>query len=177
MQQRLETERLILRPYNVTDVPSVQDLADDKAIAETTLIPYPYTTEKVEGWINSHFELIKNGDAYPFAVVLKNENQLIGTMTIRIDKLHNKGELAYWIGKSFWGKGFATEASKKILAFGFNKLNLNRIWAPVMKKNIASAKVMQKIGLFYEGTLKEDVLRWGSYEDVDVYGLLKKDYR
>lgn len=176
MLQQIETERLFMRPYDITDIPAVQNLANDKAIAETTFIPYPYTVEKVEEWINSHSELIKNGDVYPLAVMLKNENQLIGTMTIRIDKVHNKGELAYWIGKDFWGQGFATEMAKAMLAFGFNELNLNRIWAPVMKKNIASAKVMQKIGLSYEGTLKEDVLRWGNYEDVEVYGMLKKDY-
>ncbi|MFD1412463.1 GNAT family N-acetyltransferase [Oceanobacillus jeddahense] len=177
MLQPIETERLLLRPYHISDISTVQKIADDKAIAETTFIPYPYTTEKVGDWINSHSTLLKNGDAYPFAVVVKDENQLIGTMTIRIDKVHNKGELAYWIGKDFWGKGFATEASKRILDFGFNELNLNRIWAPVMKKNIASAKVMRKIGLSYEGTLKEDVFRMGNYEDVEVYGILKKTYR
>src|SRR5699024_1578011 len=75
-----------------------------------------------------------------------------------------------------WGKGFATEASRRILEFGFNVLNLNRIWAPVMSKNKASGKVMEKVGLKYEGTLKQDVLRWDKYEDVDVYGLLKKDF-
>src|SRR5699024_2540943 len=109
-------------------------------------------------------------------VILKSEMQLIGTMTIRVDKSHNKGELAYWIGKDYWGNGFATEASKRMLEFSFNELNLNRIWAPVMNKNKGSGKVMQKVGLRYEGTLKQEILRWDKYEDIDVYGLLKKDY-
>lgn len=176
MLQEIETERLVLRPYVLSDAPRAQKLGDDKAVAETTFIPYPYTLEKVESWIKSHSSLIENGDAYPFAVILKNEMQLIGTMTIRVDKTHNKGELAYWIGKNFWGKGFATEVSKKILEFGFYELNLNRIWAPVMSKNTASGKVMEKVGLRYEGTLKQDILRWNKYKDVDIYGLLKKDY-
>lgn len=143
-------------------------------MAETTFIPYPYTLESVESWIRYHSSLIKNGDAYPLAVVLKSSNKLIGTMTICIYKTHNKGELAYWIRRDFWGKGFATESSNKMLEFGFNELNLNRIWAPVMSKNKASGKVMEKVGLTYEGTLKQDVLRWGNYEDVDVYGIFKK---
>lgn len=176
MIKNIETERLFLRPYDLTDASMVQKLADDKAIAETTFVPYPYTIEKVKEWINRHAEMIQNGDAYPFAVLLKNENQLIGAMTIRVDQVHHKGELAYWVGKDYWGKGFATEMSKAVLAFGFHELNLHRIWAPVMKKNIASGKVMEKIGLSYEGTLKEDILKWGSYEDVHIYGLLRKDY-
>ncbi|WP_240468666.1 GNAT family N-acetyltransferase [Gracilibacillus sp. YIM 98692] len=127
MLQEIETEHLVLRPYDLSDAPRAQKLGDDKAIAETTFIPYPYTIEKVEDWIKKHSSLIENGDAYPLAVILKSEKQLIGTMTIRVDKNHNKGELAYWIGKDYWGKGYATEASKKILEFGFNELNLNRI--------------------------------------------------
>ncbi|WP_249872784.1 GNAT family N-acetyltransferase [Oceanobacillus saliphilus] len=177
MLQEIETERLVLRTYNLNDAPRAQKLGDDKAIAETTFIPYPYTLEKVEDWIRNHSSLIENGDAYPLAVILKSEKQLIGTITIRVDKNHNKGELAYWIGKDYWGKGYATEASKKMLEFGFRELNLNRIWAPVMTKNKASGKVMQKVGLRYEGTLKQDILRWDKYEDVDVYGILKKDYK
>ena len=176
MLLEMKTERLILRPYVLNDAPYAQKLGDDKAVAETTFIPYPYTLEKVESWIGNHSSLIENGDAYPLAVILKSGMKLIGTMTIRVDKIHNKGELAYWIGKNFWGKGFATEASRRILEFGFNVLNLNRIWAPVMSKNKASGKVMEKVGLKYEGTLKQDVLRWDKYEDVDVYGLLKKDF-
>src|SRR5699024_1065695 len=118
MLQEIRTERLVLRPYELNDAPRAQKLGDDKAVAETTFIPYPYTLEKVEGWIKNHSSLIENGDAYPLAVILKSEMQLIGTMTIRVDKSHNKGELAYWIGKDYWGNGFATEASKRMLEFG-----------------------------------------------------------
>ncbi|MCP3033624.1 GNAT family N-acetyltransferase, partial [Halobacillus sp. A1] len=73
-------------------------------------------------------------------------------------------------------KGYATEASKIVIDFGFKEQKLNRIWAPVMSKNKASGKVMQKVGLQYEGTLKQDILRWDEYVDVDVFGLLKEDY-
>ncbi|MCP3033621.1 GNAT family N-acetyltransferase, partial [Halobacillus sp. A1] len=86
---------------------------------------------------------IENREAFPFAVILKGEDKLIGTMTLRVDELHNKGELAYWIGNDFWNKGYATEASKIVIDFGFKEQKLNRIWAPVMSKNKASGKVMQ----------------------------------
>jgi len=173
----LQTERLILRRYELEDAVRAHILAGEKEIIETTLaIPYPYLLEHAESWIQQHPKLIENGAAYPFAVVMKAGNVLIGTMTLRIDKQHNKGELAYWIGKDYWGKGYATEAAKRVMDFGFFELNLNRIWAPAMSKNWASTQVMKKIGMTYEGTLKQDILKWGTYEDVDIYGILKSDY-
>jgi ribosomal-protein-alanine N-acetyltransferase len=174
MLEVLETERLLFRPYELSDAPRAQKLGNDKDIAQTTFLSYPYTLEIAENWIKGHSNLIENGEAYPFAVVLKSEQQLIGTMTIRVDKNHNKGELAYWIGKAYWGKGYATEASKKIVEFGFEELKLNRIWAPVMTKNKASGKVMQKSGLRYEGTLNQDILRWDKFEDVGCIWSFKK---
>ncbi|WP_241661679.1 GNAT family N-acetyltransferase [Bacillus wiedmannii] len=78
--------------------------------------------------------------------MLKDENILIGTMTLRIDKQHNKGELAYWLGKDYFWKGYATESAKRAMDFGFRELNSNRIWAPAMSKNQASTQVMKKLG-------------------------------
>ncbi|MBM7601667.1 RimJ/RimL family protein N-acetyltransferase [Virgibacillus halotolerans] len=169
----LQTDRLILRSYKVSDAPTAQKLAGERGLAETTFLPHPYTLEAAKEWIQGHSKLIEAGSAYPFAVTMESTKELIGTMTIRVDKLHNKGELAYWIGRPYWGKGYATEAAQLIIDFGFNELNLNRIWAPIMSKNKASCKVMEKVGMSYEGTIKQDILRWGQYEDVDIYGLLK----
>ena len=172
----LESERLVLRPYELKDVPDVQRLANNKALADTTFLPYPYTLEAAENWIETHPKLIEEREVFPFAVILKGEAKLIGTMTLRIDQQHHKGELAYWIGQDYWGGGYATEAAKLVIHFGFQELQLNRIWAPIMSRNNASRGVLQKAGLTYEGTLKQDILRWDRYEDVDVFGLLKADY-
>ncbi|SDJ14712.1 GNAT family N-acetyltransferase [Salimicrobium halophilum] len=176
MLPELETEHLLLRAYERKDAPRAKRLAGDKDVAETNFLPHPYTLEMAEGWISSHPDLIEKGETYPFAIILKGEDQLVGTMTLRVDKLHNKGELAYWIGKDYWNNGYATEAAQLVIDFGFKEQKLNRIWAPVMSKNKASAKLMQKVGLTYEGTLKQDIIRWDEYQDVDIFGLLKEDY-
>lgn len=82
----LQTERLILRPYELKDAVRAHALAGEREIIEPTLaIPYPYLLEHARYWIQQHPKLIENGDAYPFAVVTKDENILIGTMTLRID--------------------------------------------------------------------------------------------
>ncbi|MED4453097.1 GNAT family N-acetyltransferase [Metabacillus fastidiosus] len=174
----LQTERLILRPFKLEDAPRVQELAGDKEVAKTTLgIPHPYPIEAAENWIKNHPQLIKNGDVYPLAIVLRDNSLVVGTMTLRVDKQHNKGELAYWVGKNYWGNGYATEAARAIMNFGFEELILNRIWATALSKNPASIKVMKKVGMEIEGTLKQPILQAEVYEDVEVYGVIKSDYR
>jgi len=101
---------------------------------------------------------------------------IIGTVTLRLEKDHKRAEIAYWLGVPYWGKGYATDAIKKAIDFGFNSIGLNRIWATVMKKNIASNKVLIKNGFNHEGTFSKHDLKWGNFEDVLYYGLLKEDY-
>ncbi|MRH45093.1 GNAT family N-acetyltransferase [Aquibacillus halophilus] len=174
----LRTKRLILRPYDMEDAARTKELAGMKEIAETTIsIPHPYTFGDAESWIRNSVQLIDENLAYPLAIVLQDDNLLIGTMTLRIDKQHNKGELAYWVGKDYWNKGYAQESGKRMIKFGFEELNLNRIYAPAMSKNKASTRAMGKIGMSYEGTLKQDIIKWGEYQDVDIYGLLQSDYQ
>lgn len=177
MQKKLETDRLILRPFILDDATRVQEIAGDKDVAKTTLnIPHPYSLEAAKSWIKNHPTMIKNG-TYPFAIVLKTERIIVGTMTIRVNEAHKKGELAYWVGKEYWGNGYATEAAKKVVRYGFEDLNLNRIWAKAMSKNPASIKVMKNIGMRKEGVLKQDMIKSGVLVDSDIYGLVKSDYK
>jgi len=123
------------------DATRVQELAGNEGVAKTTLaIPHPYPIEAAESWIESHPRMVKNG-TFPFAMVLKSESILVGTMTICVNKSHEKGELAYW------GNGYATEAAAEIVRHSFEDLNLNRVWARAMSKNPASVKVMENIGM------------------------------
>lgn len=175
---KLKSERLVLRPFRSSDAPVVQELAGDIEVARTTHgIPHPYPIEAAETWISNHSRNIENGTAYPLAIILKGTDLLIGTMTLRVDKQHNKGELAYWIGRNYWGNGFATEAARTIMDFGFFEINLNRIWAMAMVSNPASSRVMQKVGMKQEGILTQHIFKSGNYEDLVVYGILKVDYK
>lgn len=177
MQEKLETDRLILRPFTLDDATRVQELAGNKDVAKTTLgIPHPYSLEAAKSWIKNHPRMIRNG-TYPFAIVLKTESVIVGTMTIRVNEAHKKGELAYWVGKEYWGNGYATEAAKEIVRHSFEDLNLNRVWAMAMSKNPASIKVMERVGMKKEGVLKQDIIKSGVFVDSDIYGLIKLDYK
>lgn len=172
-----ETDRLILRPFELKDAPIVHQLANNIDLARTTLhIPYPYPDGLAKHWITTSIEKMKRGSSYSFAIVLKGTLDLVGCISLNIALNHNRGELAYWIGRPYWDNGYATEAAKRIIQFAFSELKLNRIWATVMKKNYPSIEVMKKSGLDYEGTFPEHVLKWDVYEDVEYYGIIKSEY-
>ncbi|MTT31417.1 GNAT family N-acetyltransferase [Terrilactibacillus sp. BCM23-1] len=173
---KLETERLYLQPFKKLDSSRIQELANNKEVANILGLPHPYLLKYAEDWIDTHPELIKKGVEYPLAIVYKNTKEIIGTINIRVDHNNNKGELGYWIGRDYWGNGFATEAVKQIISFGFNELNLNKIWAAAISRNKASIMVLEKAGLQKEGTLRQNKLLLNNYEDVEVYGLLKVEF-
>lgn len=177
MSLKLKTDRLTLQPFQKKDASRIKDLANNKELATILGLPHPYELEHAEEWIAIQPEQIQEGLEYPLTIVTKNENQIIGTITLRIDKNNNKGELGYWIGRDFWGNGFATEAVNRMIEFGFNHLNLNKVWASAISRNKASTIVLKKAGLQKEGRLKQNRLLQNKYEDVDLYGLLKNEYR
>ncbi|WP_371019067.1 GNAT family N-acetyltransferase [Pseudalkalibacillus sp. JSM 102089] len=177
MSLKLETERLNLQPFNKEDASRIKELANNQELATILGLPHPYELEHAEEWIAIQPEQIQKGLEYPLTIVTKKENEIIGTINIRIDKNNNKGELGYWIGREYWGNGFATEAVNRMIEFGFNQLDLNKVCASAISRNKASTIVLEKSGLQKEGRLKQNRLLHNEYEDVDVYGLLKFDFK
>jgi ribosomal-protein-alanine N-acetyltransferase len=101
---------------------------------------------------------------------------LIGCAGLRdIDPEHVQAELGFWIGREWWGKGYASEAAAEVLRFGFEDLGLNRIYAHHMARNPAAGRVLLHIGMQREGLLRERVRKWGVYEDVVLYAMLRAD--
>lgn len=160
------TIRLLLRPFVMTDAPDVQRLCNEREIAlNTLLIPHPYPEGKAEEWI-------ANGPS-GFAVTLKDGGTLVGCIGIHVQPDHDRAEIGYWIGVPFWGKGYATEAVRAVIAHGFDTLGLNRIYAEVFTRNPASARVLEKAGMQREGTLRQAVKKWGEYVDCEMYAIIR----
>jgi len=176
-QPILETERLILRPFQLNDAETAQTLAGDKQIAATTLtIPHPYEDGMAETWINTHQETYNQGKGVTYAITLKETNELAGAISLmRIDENH-QAELGYWVGVPYWNKGYCTEAGKAILEYGFETRELNRIHACYINRNPASGRVLEKLGMSHEGTRRQHVQKWGVYEDLDLKGILRSDW-
>jgi ribosomal-protein-alanine N-acetyltransferase len=177
-QPTLKAERLILRPFKISDASRVQILAGEKEIADTTLnIPYPYENGMAEQWIGMHEQAFKKGEMAIFAIILKESHALIGAVGLVINQRFNRAELGYWIAKDFWNQGLGTEAAERILEYGFTEKKLNKIYASHLRRNPASGRIMEKIGMKKEGELREHVIKWDVYEDLIIYGITQQEWK
>jgi RimJ/RimL family protein N-acetyltransferase len=177
-QPILHTGRLVLRPFTLADAADVQRLAGAREIADTTLhIPYPYTDGMAEAWISTHEPSFNNGASVTFAIVLQDGNVLCGAIGISIDYDNAHAELGYWLGVPYWGQGYGTEAAQALLRYGFQELGLHRIHANHFGRNPASGRVMQKIGMRYEGCLRQHARKWDAFEDIVQYGILRSEWQ
>jgi len=174
----LLTRRLILRPFTLEDAPEVQRLAGDKDIASTTLhIPHPYEDGMAEEWISKHQEQFEKREQITFAIVHREEKYLIGAIGLSgISEEHEKAEVGYWIGKPYWNQDYCTEAAQAILKYSFEVLKLNRVYARHFKRNLASGRVMRKLGMKHEGCLRQHFKKWENYEDSEMYGILREEF-
>lgn len=172
----ITTERLVLRDYTLTDAPAIERLVGAREVARNTLrIPHPYPEGEAERWIATHDEARANGN-HVFAITLRVGGDLIGTVGLHVTADHDHGEIGYWIGVPYWGHGYATEAAGAVMQFGFDALSLNRIFASHFSRNPASGRVLQKIGMQHEGTLRQHFKKWNEYVDLECYALLRADY-
>jgi RimJ/RimL family protein N-acetyltransferase/ubiquinone/menaquinone biosynthesis C-methylase UbiE len=174
----LQTQRLILRPFILADAPDVRRLAGDRDVAARTLsIPHPYPAGAAEAWIQTHPQAFAQRKMVNYAIVLRSTGELCGAIGLSINATYHHGELGYCIGKPYWGNGYCPEAAAALLHYGFTELNLHRINSTHFSSNPASGRVMQKIGMTYEGCRREHTLKWGNYEDITLYGILKSDWQ
>jgi RimJ/RimL family protein N-acetyltransferase len=175
-QPTLETERLVLRPYTLDDAADVRRLAGDPVVADTALnIPHPYPEGAAEAWIGQHQGWFDAGEGVVYAVTLRATGELLGSVSMGINRKHNRAEMGYWIGKPYWNQGYATEAARALVGYGFQELGLNRIFAYHFSRNPASGRVMQKAGMAYEGRLRQHDKKEDGYEDLEAYGILRED--
>ena len=173
----LTSKRLTLSIPKLADIPAIVQYAGHEKVAATTQnMPHPYAKEDALFWIDMAAEGLQVQSNYIFGIRLNDSNQFLGGIGITIDKVHNRGEIGYWIGVPFWNKGYATEATKLVLQFGFEQLKLNKIHAVHLIGNSSSGKVMLKNGMIKEGVLKEHYKKGDEYRSVIQYRLTKGEY-
>jgi len=172
----LQTQRLTLRAYTPPDIPALLPLIGAREVAATTLrIPHPYTESDAQDFIAATEEDLASGNGLRLGIVVRESDMLCGGVGLRIETDHRRAELGYWIGVPYWGNGFATEAARAVVKHGFETLGLHRIFASHFANNPSSARVLQKIGMRHEGSLRAHILKWGEFLDLEMYGMLASD--
>ncbi len=162
---QLQTERLILRPWQESDAEDLYKYAKDPAVGP--IAGWPSHTS-----VENSLEIIRtvlSADG-TYAVCLKKDNKAIGSIGLMIGAASNfklpdtEGEIGYWIGVPFWGKGLIPEAVKELQRYGFENLNLNKIWCGYFDGNVKSKRVQEKCGFTYHHTNKD--IHWKLMDDI-----------
>jgi ribosomal-protein-alanine N-acetyltransferase len=175
---RLETPRLLLRPFMLADAPAVMRIAGSPEVARTTLlIPHPYPSGMAEDWIGSHESAFEKREHVVFAIALRDTNILCGAIGLTLHTRDQRAELGYWLGPEFWNRGYCTEAASAVLRYGFETLKLHRIHAGHFQSNTASGCVLEKIGMRRDGVQHEHHLRFGEFQTRVNYGILSRDWK
>jgi [ribosomal protein S5]-alanine N-acetyltransferase len=170
----LETERLVLRRFELDDAEYIHLLLNNPEVAYTLMdINLPYTLDDARSMIIHTHSAVLDGSAYVFAIEHKGMDLVIGYIDIEVEAAHQRGEIAYWLGSNYWRYGYASEAAKRIVQFAIDDLKLNRVYGYCMARNVASARVLMKTGMQYEGTLRQETLKNDVFEDVEFYGLVR----
>lgn len=173
----LETSRLRLRPFELSDAQEVHRLIGDERVAKNlSLVPHPYPEGAAEEWISTHEASYGSGKRLTFAVCRKESEQLLGAMSLHPKDDQLRSEVGYWFGVPYWGKGYASEALKEILRFGFEERGLLRIQAHHFVTNPASGRVMEKAGMKFEGVLRLGAFRLGELRDAVLRAIVKPDW-
>lgn len=176
-QPELRTPRLLLRPFQDDDTDAVHILAGERLVSRDTLnIPHPYSEAEAGEWIAGLAGQYERGVAATFAACRQADGALVGAVGLILDHTHGHAELGYWIGRPYWSLGYASEAAGAVVGWGFHHFALHRIHAAHFPANEASGRVLRKIGMGYEGQLREHVCKDGEYLDLECYGILRADW-
>ena len=174
----LHTPRLLIREFAPGDEADVHEYASDPEVVR--FMPWgPNTPEQSRQFFDRR--LAPHPDPrweFELAIVLKSEEKVVGGVGLRIRNFtHREGDIGYVLNRRYWNRGIITEAARAMLDFGFGDLGLHRIYATCDPENRGSARVMEKLGMKYEGHLRQNVFEKGRWRDTLLYAILESDPR
>lgn len=173
----LTTDRLVLRPFTDGDSEDLFALQSDPRVLRYWDAP-PWTDRsRVAGFMDGCRQLADEGSGARVALEQRTDAAFLGWCTFNSwNPEFRSASLGYCLTEEAWGQGYATEASRRLLQWAFDTLDLNRVQAEADTRNTASARVLEKLGFVHEGTLREDCIVDGVVSDSWVYGLLRRDW-
>lgn len=176
--QTIETERLILRRFEYADDDAMLKYwAADEKIQSLYSEPVYSTKTEVKGLLDKYIPSYEKSDYYRWAVTEKDKNECIGQIAyFLVDSKNHFAEIEYCIGSAFQRKGYATEAAKAVIAFGFEKINLHKVQICCKEINKPSQRVIEKCGLTYEGMLRDYFYMDNQYIGRRYYSILRNEY-
>lgn len=166
-----------IRKWELSDAKDLAAALSNKKVQDNLRdgLPYPYTVQDGKEFISAMLSADKN-ETFAFAIMV--DDKVVGSIGIfRQGNIHSQtAELGYYIAEEYWGKGIMTEAVKQICEYVFGDSDIIRIYAEPFAYNIASCRVLEKVGFQYEGTLRSNAVKNGKVIDMKMYSLIKEEY-
>ncbi len=174
----LETERLILRKMTPDDAEAVFAYASDPEVSRYTLWETHRSIEDSRAFLELVIQKYENGGEPDWGIIYRGDHHFVGACgLVNWEAEHARAEAGFVLSREYWGRGLMPEAVRAMIRFGFEAMNLNRIEARCIAENVASARVMEKAGMAYEGTLRQREYINGAYRNIKLYAILKKEFR
>lgn len=165
----IATARLRLRALAADDASAIFRYASDPEVARFTLWPPHKSEEFTRGFLR----LFTQPAFLSWAIIVQPDEAIAGMVFFHsFTKHHKKAEIAFNLARAHWKKGFATEAAGAALDFAFPHLNLNRVEATCMPANLGARRVLEKIGMSYEGRMRRSHLRYDGAHDMELFSIL-----
>lgn len=177
--QTITTPRLILRKFTYSDAGSMlRNWASDDEVQDMYGEPAYKTAEAVRELLDKYISRYDQDNALRWAVIEKESGECIGQAAyFLVDENNHFGEIEYCIGRAFQGKGYATEATRAIIGYGFDEVHFHKVQICVRPSNLPSRKVIAKCGFTYNGSLPDYFFRDGGYEDRMFFSITEDEYR
>mgnify|MGYP001225712939 CR=1 FL=1 len=173
----LRTERLLLRPFAPADADAIYALQSNPRVLRYWDSPPWKERARAERFLEVCKQLEAEGTGARLAIERAADGMFIGWCCLmQWNPDHRSASMGYCLGEAAWGQGFATEAAGALLQWAFDTLDLNRMHAETDTRNIASSRVLEKLGFLREGTQREDCIVDGEVSDTWVYGLLRREW-
>ena len=170
----LETQRLRLRAVTMRDAKDIHQYSSDPEVARYVLWSEHDSLSQTRAYIRYILRQYRAGEPTSFCIEHKETHKAIGTIGFMwLSSEYRSAEVGYSIAREHWNKGFMSEALAEVLSFGFEYLDLNRIEAQHDTRNPASGRVMVKVGMEREGTLRQRIYNKGCFVDVDMYAITR----
>ena len=174
----LTTHRLRLRPFAAADTDAIFALQSNARVLRYWDAPPWKERAQAERFISMCAQMEQDGTGARLAIEQVADNTFVGWCSLaKWDPIFRSARMGYCLAEAAWGKGFATEAAGAVLRWVFATLDLNRVQAETDTRNIASSRVLEKLGFAREGTLREDCIVEGEVSDSWVYGLLRREWK
>ena len=174
----LNTQRLLLRQITQEDDSSLLEVLSDEDTCKYLTHNAVNDIANIQRMITGIKRFFDEKQRIRWGIAQKQDNSIIGHCGyFDIDKANCCAEISYCLKSGSWGQGIMTEALEEMLRFGFEEYGLNRIVAKVMKDNVGSVKVLQKLGFVQEGILRENLYKNGQFHDVMLFSVLKSEYK